>query len=187
MRRRSRSTRATAAHVLTPKAALIRKKQMTPDQVALVQDSFKKVVPIAAIAADLFYDRLFAIAPEFRPMFPDDLREQKKKLITMLATIVGNLHQLEKMLPAVEDLGRRHVSYGVTGEHYAPVGEALLWTLEQGLGTGFTPAVKTAWTQAYLALSGAMKKAAAESTITVLPIYRQARRKPSRPEPLQVV
>jgi hemoglobin-like flavoprotein len=92
-------------------------KQMTPDQVALVQDSFNKVVPIAAIAGDLFYDRLFAIAPDFRPMFPDDLREQKKKLIAMLATVVGNLHQLEQMLPAVEDLGRRHVSYGVTGEH----------------------------------------------------------------------
>jgi hemoglobin-like flavoprotein len=81
----------------------------------------------------------------------------------MLATVVANLHRLETMMAQVEQLGRRHVRYGVIGEHYAPVGEALLWTLEQGLGAEFTPSVKAAWTEAYLALSGAMKRAAAES------------------------
>lgn len=134
---------------------------MTPEQVTLVQDSFKKVVPIADTAADLFYDRLFAIAPDVRPMFPSDLREQKKKLIGMLATAVTNLHQVETILPAVESLGKRHVAYGVTAQHYAPVGAALLWTLEQGLGADFTPPVKDAWTQAYLTLAGAMQGATA--------------------------
>jgi len=148
---------------------------MTPDDIALVQESFKKVVPIAATAADLFYDRLFVIAPEFRPLFPQDLREQKMKLIAMLATVVGNLHQLGAMMPAVEDLGRRHVSYGVTADHYAPVGEALLWTLEQGLGTDFTPVVKEAWTGAYLTLSGAMKKAGAEGVAPPLAASDRAR------------
>jgi hemoglobin-like flavoprotein len=155
---------------------------MTPAQVALVQDSFKQVVPIAATAADLFYDRLFAIAPEVRPMFPQDLREQKRKLIAMLATVVGNLHKLQEMMPAVEDLGRRHLGYGVTANHYTPVGEALLWTLEQGLGADFTPPVKAAWTEAYLALSGAMKKAA-ESTAT----QSAATFKPSPAEPFPAV
>jgi hemoglobin-like flavoprotein len=112
---------------------------MSPDQIALVQESFKKVVPIAADAADLFYERLFTIAPEFRPLFPHDLREQKKKLIAMLVTVVGNLHQLERMLPAVQDLGRRHAAYGIIPEYYPPVGEALLWALGQGLGADFTP------------------------------------------------
>jgi hemoglobin-like flavoprotein len=127
---------------------------MTPDQVALVQDSFKKVVPIAATAADLFYDRLFAIAP---PVVPPGSAGAKTKLIAMLATVVVHLHQLEKMMAQVEQLGRRHVTYGVTADHYAPVGEALLWTLEQGLGAEFTSSVKAAWTEAYLALSGAMQ------------------------------
>ena len=125
---------------------------MTPDQIVLVQDSFKKVMPMAADAADLFYDRLFTIAPEFRRLFPCELREQKKKLLAMLAAVVGNLHQLETMLPAVEDLGRRHAGYGVIPDYYVPVGDALLWTLEQGLGADFTPAVKAAWTEAYLTL-----------------------------------
>jgi hemoglobin-like flavoprotein len=134
---------------------------MTPEQVTMVQDSFKKVVPIADTAADLFYDRLFAIAPEVRPLFPDDLKDQKKKLIGMLATAVTNLHQVSTILPAVEDLGKRHVSYGVTAKHYEPVGAALLWTLEQGLGPDFTPPVKAAWTEAYTTLAGVMQGAAA--------------------------
>jgi hemoglobin-like flavoprotein len=133
---------------------------MTPEQVKLVQDSFQKVVPIADTAADLFYDRLFTIAPEVRPLFPEDLKEQKKKLMQMLATAVTNLHQVEKILPAVQDLGKRHVAYGVTAKHYEPVGAALLWTLEQGLGPDFTPPVKDAWTQTYLTVAGVMTKAA---------------------------
>ena len=134
---------------------------MTPDQVTMVQESFKKVVPIAGTAADLFYDRLFEIAPEARSLFPEDLAGQKKKLIAMLATAVNNLHQVETIVPAVEDLGRRHVAYGVTSGMYEPVGAALLWTLEQGLGEGFTPSLKAAWTETYVTLAGVMQNAAA--------------------------
>jgi len=134
---------------------------MTPDQVALVQDSFKKVVPIADTAADLFYSRLFAIAPEVKPLFPADMKEQKKKLIAMLATAVTNLHQVNVIVPAVQELGKRHAGYGVTAKQYEPVGAALLWTLEQGLGAAFTPPVKAAWTEAYMTLAGVMQEAAA--------------------------
>jgi hemoglobin-like flavoprotein len=134
---------------------------MTPEQVNLVQQSFAKVAPIADKAADLFYDRLFAIAPEVRSLFPSDLTEQKKKLMQMIATAVTNLHQVEKIIPAVEELGRRHVGYGVTPKHYEPVGAALLWTLEQGLGADFTPPVKAAWTETYVTVAGVMQNAAA--------------------------
>ena len=134
---------------------------MTPEQVAMVQESFKKVVPIAGTAANLFYGRLFEIAPEVRPLFPEDLREQKKKLIGMLATAVANLHQVDKIMTAVQDLGRRHVAYGVTAKQYEPVGAALLWTLEKGLGDEFTPPLKAAWTETYMTLAGVMKNAAA--------------------------
>src|SRR5712691_404439 len=137
---------------------------MTPEQVKLVQDSFAKVAPIAGTAADLFYDRLFTIAPEVRYLFPTDLTEQKKKLMQMIATAVTNLHQVDKIISAVEDLGRRHVGYGVTAKHYEPVGAALLWTLEQGLGADFTPPVKAAWTETYMTLAGVMQKAAAAAT-----------------------
>lgn len=133
---------------------------MTPKQIELVQTSYKKVVPIAATAADLFYDRLFEVTPDLRKLFPQDLAEQKSKLMTMLTTAVTNLHQLYTVLPAVQELGRRHVGYGVKPEHYALVGGALLWTLEKGLGPDFTPEVKAAWTETYTTLAGAMNGAA---------------------------
>jgi hemoglobin-like flavoprotein len=138
---------------------------MTPEQVTMVQETFKKVVPIADVAADLFYERLFTIAPRMRQLFPADLREQRSKLVAMLATAVGNLHRIDQILPVVENLGRRHVAYGVTVAHFEPVGEALLWTLEQGLGQDFTPPVKAAWTEVYLLLSSTMKKAMREAAI----------------------
>jgi len=135
---------------------------MTPHQVKLVQDSFQLVEPIAGQAADLFYGRLFEIAPQVRPLFPADMSEQKKKLMSMIGTAVNNLHQVEKIIPAVQELGRKHVSYGVTADQYKPVGEALIWTLEKGLGAAFTPEVKDAWITTYTTLEGVMTKAAAE-------------------------
>ncbi len=136
---------------------------MTPDQVQLVQDSFAKVEPIAETAADLFYDRLFAIAPEIRNLFPDDIAEQKTKLMAMLALAVLNLHRPETIVPAMQDLGRRHVAYGVEPMHYEPVGAALLWTLQQGLGADFTPEVRSAWIETYSLVAIVMKEGAATS------------------------
>lgn len=135
---------------------------MTPQQIKLVQTSFAKVAPIANTAADLFYGRLFEIAPQVRAMFPADLSQQKKKLMAMLGAAVGGLSHLDTLVPAVQALGRRHVAYGVTAAHYTPVGAALLWTLEQGLGEAFTPEVKDAWATAYIVLSTAMIQAANE-------------------------
>ena len=99
---------------------------MTPQQIALVQTSFAKVVPIAGTAADLFYGRLFEIAPDVRRMFPQDLAEQKKKLMAMLGTVVAGLARLDTLLPAICALGERHAGYGVKVEHFTPVGAALL-------------------------------------------------------------
>mgnify|MGYP001816078312 FL=1 len=135
---------------------------MTPEQVKLVQESFKKVEPIAPQAADIFYGRLFEIAPEVRPMFPEDMSGQKDKLMSMLATAVNNLHQVDVIIPAVQDLGRKHVDYGVVDDHYQPVGEALIYTLEKGLGDELTPPVKEAWLATYTTLQNVMTEAAAE-------------------------
>jgi hemoglobin-like flavoprotein len=124
-------------------------------------------LPIAGIAADLFYDRLFEIAPDVRPLFRNDLVAQKKKLIAMLSTVVTNLHQVDKIAPSVGDLGKRHVGYGVSAKHFEPVGAALLWTLGEILGADFAPSVKTAWTEAYVTLAGIMSGIVAEDTRTL--------------------
>jgi len=129
---------------------------MTPEQVSLVQSSFAKVVPIADTAAALFYDRLFTIAPPVKQMFKGDMAEQGRKLMATLTVVVNGLGNLEAILPAASALARRHVSYGVKPSHYASVGEALLWTLEKGLGDAWTADAAVAWTAAYGTLSGFM-------------------------------
>jgi hemoglobin-like flavoprotein len=129
---------------------------MTPDQVQLVQQSFAKVAPISETAAVLFYDRLFDVAPKVRSMFPTDMTEQRRKLMATLAVVVNGLGNLESVLPAASALAKRHVSYGAKAEHYPVVGAALLWTLEKGLGDGWTPEIAEAWTAAYGTLSGFM-------------------------------
>jgi hemoglobin-like flavoprotein len=129
---------------------------MTQDEVKLVQGSFAKVVPIADEAARMFYDQLFAIAPQVKPLFKGDMAEQRRKLIAMLATVVGGLGDLPSILPAASALAKRHVDYGVTASHYALVGGALLWTLERGLGSAWTPDVAAAWSSAYTTLSDYM-------------------------------
>lgn len=135
---------------------------MTPRQVELVQTTWEKVVPISDQAAALFYGRLFELDPELKPMFKSDIREQGKKLMTMITVAVRGLGDLGKLVSAVEDLGRRHVGYGVRKKDYDTVATALLWTLEQGLGPDFTPEVKAAWVETYTILATTMQKAAAK-------------------------
>jgi hemoglobin-like flavoprotein len=126
---------------------------MTPSQVELVQQSFAKVGPNSHKAAVLFYDRLFAIAPETKPLFRGDMAEQRHKLMAALALVVRGLAKLDTILPAASALAKRHVTYGAKASHYPPVGAALLWTLEQALGPAWTPELAAAWAAAYTALS----------------------------------
>jgi len=135
---------------------------MTPKQIGLIGVTWDKVLPIAETAAELFYGKLFELNPELKPLFKGDLKEQGKKLMTMLDAVVKSLDNLEAIIPAAQESGVRHVGYGVKDEDYDTVAEALLWTLGQGLGDDFTDEVKEAWTAAYVILSGVMKDAAKE-------------------------
>jgi hemoglobin-like flavoprotein len=133
---------------------------MTSEQVQLVQTSWEKVVPMADQAAALFYGRLFEIDPELKPLFQSDIREQGAKLMRMITIAVRGLNEVDKLIPALEDLGRRHVDYSVRMKDYDTVGAALLWTLERGLGEGWTRNVEEAWVAVYTLLADTMKKAA---------------------------
>lgn len=135
---------------------------MNSEQVKLVQGSFAKVLPIADVAADLFYNRLFELDPSLRRVFPADLAEQKHKLMMTLKFAVNSLSRLDELVPAVQALGRRHAGYDVKNEHYNTVAVALIWTLEQGLGEAFTPDVKAAWIAVYTLLAKTMQEAAAD-------------------------
>jgi hemoglobin-like flavoprotein len=135
---------------------------MTPQQISLVQSTWQQVVPIKEQAAALFYGKLFEMDPALKALFKGDMTAQGAKLVTMIDTAVKGLTKLDAIVPAVQDLGRRHVRYGVKDAHYDTVGGALLWTLEAGLGPDFTPEAKTAWASAYGLLAATMKDAAAQ-------------------------
>jgi len=134
----------------------------TMTQIELVQETFAVVAPIADDVAALFYRRLFEIDPALESMFRGDMAEQRRKLMFMLTAAVKGLPRLDRLIPVLEDLGRRHANYGVVDRHYEIVGEALLWTLEKGLGSAFTPAVKDAWTTVYGVLAATMKAGVAQ-------------------------
>jgi hemoglobin-like flavoprotein len=136
---------------------------LTAAQKTLVQTSFATIVPIADDAAALFYQRLFELDPSLQAMFRGSMIEQRKKLMQMLTAAVKGLDRLEQLVPVVQDLGRRHATYGVAETHYDTVGAALLWTLEMGLGAGFTAETREAWTAVYGLLATTMKDAAREA------------------------
>jgi len=134
----------------------------TATDVALVRRTFDLVVPIAGVAADMFYERLFYMAPSLRHMFPADMRDQKRKLIVMLAAAVNGLEDLDTLAPVLMELGARHAGYGVKDSHYKAVGDALIWTLERGLADQFTADVERAWVRVYLLVAATMQAGADE-------------------------
>jgi hemoglobin-like flavoprotein len=139
---------------------------ISAQQIKLVRSTWQRVVPIADQAASLFYGKLFELDPNLKVLFANtQMQEQQKKLMQMITAAVNGLDRLDQIVPAVQELGRRHVGYGVHDGHYATVAAALLWTLEQGLGEAFTPEVQEAWTVTYTILAATMKEAAAEMTV----------------------
>jgi hemoglobin-like flavoprotein len=134
---------------------------MAPEHVRLVQSTWVKVLPIKYTAAQLFYQRLFEIDPSLRTLFRGDMREQGEKLMQLIDGAVNGLSQLERIVTAIEELGRRHVDYGVKDRHYDTVGAALLWTLDKSLGNEFTKEARNAWATVYGILATIMQEAAA--------------------------
>lgn len=136
----------------------------TADQLQLVQQTFALVEPDAPAVAEAFYNRLFAIDPHLRNLFANDMTDQRERLMTMISTAVEGLSDLEALVPALEDLGVRHAGYDVSPADYDTVGEALLGTLEDGLGDAFSSDVREAWTVVYGLIAETMKSAAASSS-----------------------
>ena len=131
---------------------------LTPTQVGIVQDSFKRVGPQASEASRLFYDEMFRISPDLREMFPKDMSAHKAKFVQMLAGVVKSLDQIATVSEEIVDLGRRHMSYDVEDTHYAIVGDALIWALGRILGPDFSPDVRDAWIAAYDMIARVMRE-----------------------------
>jgi hemoglobin-like flavoprotein len=126
---------------------------MTPQQVALIHDSFAEIAPHSDQVAEVFFNRLFEVAPHVRQLFRGDMVEQRVKFMATMSMLVNSLDNLEIVLPAAGKLAVRHVAYGVTQEHYVVVGQSLLWAIRRTLGLNWTDEIAAAWIEAYGMLS----------------------------------
>ena len=136
---------------------------MSPEDKEILKATWAMVTPISDVAAGLFYERLFTLDPSLQPMFANaDMKEQRRKLMQAIAAVINGVDNLDALVPTLQHLGRSHVRYGVSDQHYETVGAALLWTLEQGLKEAWTPAAKSAWTAAYSTVATVMRNAAAK-------------------------
>ena len=140
-------------------------KPVTDRQRSLIEASFKQVEPIADQAAALFYMRLFELDPALKALFPNDLTDQGRKLMRAIGMLIRSLDDLPKVTAVLTHLGEKHVGYGAEPHHYGLVGEALLWTLDQGLGDSFDDETEEAWATLYGVVSGVMCEAAARSVL----------------------
>jgi len=134
---------------------------LSPRTVVLVQRSWTQLLPISDLVAALFYERLFELDPSLRRLCQGDLGAHKKDLVQMLAVVVGELNNPGNLIPTLQALGARHA--GAVPEpspSYERVGEALLWTLREGLRGAFTKDVEEAWTQVCTLVSAVMRQAA---------------------------
>jgi hemoglobin-like flavoprotein len=135
---------------------------MTPQQVQLLRDSFARVAQQADISALVFYRNLFTLAPELRAMFNTSIEIQGRKLMDSLRYTIATLEKPNELVPVLEGLGRRHVTYGTKDEHYAVVTQALLQMLAEVLGNDFTTATAAAWQEALQFVCAAMQRGACE-------------------------
>lgn len=132
---------------------------MTSRQIELVEDSWDYVITNTKEAGALFYEKLFSESPHLKPLFKGDIKEQERKLVSLITFAVSKLNNLDEIIKDVQALGTRHKGYGVKDEHYNNVASALLWTLEKGLANRWNEEVKEAWTQLYVTLAGIMTQA----------------------------
>lgn len=133
---------------------------LTPQQITLIQASFSKVEPIADQAAEIFYSKLFEYDPSLKPLFKSNMKDQGRKLMSTLKVAVSSLTDLDKLVPVLQGLAVKHVDYGVKVEDYTPVGNALLNTLQAGLGSDFDQKTRQAWTTGYQTIADVMRSAA---------------------------
>ncbi len=136
---------------------------MTPEQIALVRTSMADLGDGDDVIRR-FYDRLFALAPETRALFPDDLDTQRSSFLATLTELVASLDELPDFALQTRALGARHRGYGAQAGHFPVVRDALIETLAESLGDAFTDEHAVAWTQAYDMVAEVMQQGASAAT-----------------------
>jgi nitric oxide dioxygenase len=144
-----------AAHA-NEAAGLEESMTLTTAQISLIRDSFRRLQSDPGSNAELFYQHLFRIAPELRPMFRSDMTGQGMRFMSTLALIVQHLDDPQELRPYLEKLAQGHAAFGVKHEHFHPMGQALIQTMRDTLETTFPADADAAWEAAYDLLADEM-------------------------------
>lgn len=147
---------AYADDLIEHETALQPGAQISPENVRLIQESYRLFEPASDLVASLFFQRLLEVAPEVRPMLLGDMEEQRKQLLISLGLAVAALDRFNDIIPSLMLLGAKYRAIGVEPYHYGGVGEALLWTLKQSLGSNWSPELEDAWTALCTVVAEAM-------------------------------
>jgi len=129
---------------------------LTRRQMQLIRQSFDSAAEFQIAFTKLFYGRLFELQPTVRPLFKISIEEQSKKLLDTLRAIVDGVDRIDELRPNLQELGRKHVTYGVKPEHYEILRSALLWTFAQALGVEFDAETRAAWDKVLRLVSAIM-------------------------------
>ena len=138
---------------------------MTPTQIALVQASWQKVDEKNHEVAQMFYQRLFELAPELRQFYQTDLQECGARLMRNLGIAVTSLRRMDSVLPMLQDFAAQRVERGIKDGYETVVRNAMLWALEQRLAESFTQDVSTAWNETYSLLTGIIGRDSSASLV----------------------
>ncbi len=132
--------------------------ELSQEEKQRIRSSYARIAGMQAKAGLMFYDRLFEKDPSLKAMFHRaPIETQAAKLMQVIGFVVERLDRVPETKGELVSLGRKHVDYGVTVDHYALVGAALVWTMKQCLGNDFDADTEAAWIELYTYLSGEME------------------------------
>ncbi len=138
------------------------------DDALLITRSFTRIAPRGDAFSARVYQRLFDERPELRALFRIDMTAQRRKLLGALMAVVDNLQAPGRLIPLLEDLGRRHAAYGVTPDSFDAVGAALLGAIAD-FDEQLDDRCAAAWRRAYAQIAQAMQRGLATEQVTVPP------------------
>jgi len=109
-----------------------------------------------------FYRRLFTIDPSARTLFSQEPAVMAEKFAAELNAIVEAIIAFDAFSARLRHLAARHRAAGVRPRNYRSAADALVGALAAHVGSGWTPAVETAWRRAYNLLAEIMIAATAD-------------------------
>jgi hemoglobin-like flavoprotein len=132
-------------------------QKLTKEEILLIQNSYYKINKNSDELGNYFYDKFFKENPDVVLLFKGNMQEQARTLMKMIKTVIEGLNNPEIIIPAVQELGKRHKEYGVSFEQYKSFGDCLIRCIEENFPGEIDSNTKIAWEKLYNMLAEIMQ------------------------------